>query len=202
MYPAYKLNQQGDNIQVWRTPFPIWNQSVVPCPVLVGLLKENWSFQGFNFYYLEQDLRKSIVTRPFEDRRLIFLSLINLSKIWLLFRYTWLWETSAKGKKKKKTMWKVRKPSGIRRRLKSSRTLFPRKARNEGVWQREKWEPWYWITPSAPPPYQSAQMTGRTQRHKLDPISSHTLHKCRVLRGYGKGHFKDNFINKLCPIFI
>ena len=25
---------QGDNIQPWRTPFPIWNQSAVPCPVL------------------------------------------------------------------------------------------------------------------------------------------------------------------------
>ena len=34
MYFAYKLNKQGDNIQPWRTPFPIWNQSVVPCPVL------------------------------------------------------------------------------------------------------------------------------------------------------------------------
>ena len=34
MYSAYKLNNQGDNIQPWRTPFPIWNQSVVPCPVL------------------------------------------------------------------------------------------------------------------------------------------------------------------------
>ena len=31
---AYKLNKQGDNIQLWHTPFPIWNQSVVPCPVL------------------------------------------------------------------------------------------------------------------------------------------------------------------------
>ena len=29
-----KLNKQGDNIQPWRPPFPIWNQSVVPCPVL------------------------------------------------------------------------------------------------------------------------------------------------------------------------
>ena len=29
-----KLNKQGDNIQPWWTPFPIWNQSVVPCPVL------------------------------------------------------------------------------------------------------------------------------------------------------------------------
>ena len=35
MYSAYELNKQGDNIQPWRTPFPIWNQSVVPCPVLL-----------------------------------------------------------------------------------------------------------------------------------------------------------------------
>ena len=34
MYSTYKLNKQGDNIQPWCTPFPIWNQSVVPCPVL------------------------------------------------------------------------------------------------------------------------------------------------------------------------
>ena len=31
MYSAYKLNKQGDNIQPWHTPFPIWNQYVVPC---------------------------------------------------------------------------------------------------------------------------------------------------------------------------
>ena len=34
MYSAYKVNKQGDNIQPWHTPFPIWNQCVVPCPVL------------------------------------------------------------------------------------------------------------------------------------------------------------------------
>ena len=34
MYSAYKLNKSGDKIQSWRTPFLIWNQSVVPCPVL------------------------------------------------------------------------------------------------------------------------------------------------------------------------
>ena len=34
MYSAYKLNKQGDNIQSWCTPFPIFNQSVVPCRVL------------------------------------------------------------------------------------------------------------------------------------------------------------------------
>ena len=31
MYPAYKLNKQGDNLE---PIFLIWNQSVVPCPVL------------------------------------------------------------------------------------------------------------------------------------------------------------------------
>ena len=54
MSSAYKLNNQGydygvsqsqtqlkwissssSNIQPWHTPFPIWNQPVVPCPVLI-----------------------------------------------------------------------------------------------------------------------------------------------------------------------
>ena len=34
MYSAYKLNKQDDNMQPWHAPFPIWNQSVVPCLVL------------------------------------------------------------------------------------------------------------------------------------------------------------------------
>ena len=34
MYSSYKLNKQGDNIQPCHTPCPIWNQSVVPYPVL------------------------------------------------------------------------------------------------------------------------------------------------------------------------
>ena len=34
MYSAYKLNKQGDNTQLWHTPFPIFYQSVVPSPVL------------------------------------------------------------------------------------------------------------------------------------------------------------------------
>ena len=44
MYSAYKLNKQGDNIQPWCTPFPIWNQSVVPCLVLTGA---SWLHTGF-----------------------------------------------------------------------------------------------------------------------------------------------------------
>ena len=31
IYSAYNSNKQGDNIQPCHTPFPIWNQSVVPC---------------------------------------------------------------------------------------------------------------------------------------------------------------------------
>ena len=33
MYSAYKLNKQGDNMQPWRTPFPILDQAFVPCVV-------------------------------------------------------------------------------------------------------------------------------------------------------------------------
>ena len=34
MYFSYKLNKQGDNIQPWCTPFPILNQSLVPCLIV------------------------------------------------------------------------------------------------------------------------------------------------------------------------
>ena len=33
MYSAYKLDKQSDNKQPRHTLVPIWNQSVVPCPV-------------------------------------------------------------------------------------------------------------------------------------------------------------------------
>ena len=44
MYSAYRLNKQCDNIQPWRTPFPIWNQSVFRCPVLAVA---SWPAYGF-----------------------------------------------------------------------------------------------------------------------------------------------------------
>ena len=44
MYSACKLNKQGDNIKPWHTPFPIWNQSVVPCRVLTVA---SWSVYRF-----------------------------------------------------------------------------------------------------------------------------------------------------------
>ena len=42
MYSAHKLNKQGDNIQPCHTPFPILNQSVVPCAVLL-ITVASWS---------------------------------------------------------------------------------------------------------------------------------------------------------------
>ena len=44
MYSAYKLNEQDDNMQLWRIPFLIWKQSVVPCPILTVV-----SWPGFIF---------------------------------------------------------------------------------------------------------------------------------------------------------
>ena len=35
MYFAYKLNKQGDSIQPWHTPFPIWNHSGSNCCLLI-----------------------------------------------------------------------------------------------------------------------------------------------------------------------
>ena len=35
MYSAYQLNRPGDNAQLWCTHFPILNQSVVPCLVIM-----------------------------------------------------------------------------------------------------------------------------------------------------------------------
>ena len=44
MYSAYEFNKQGDNIQPCCTPFPILNQSVLPCLVLTTA-----SFPAFRF---------------------------------------------------------------------------------------------------------------------------------------------------------
>ena len=45
MYSAYKLNKQGDNIQLYHISFPILNQSFFPYPVLL-LLDVDTGFSG------------------------------------------------------------------------------------------------------------------------------------------------------------
>ena len=37
MHSVYKLNKLGNNIQPWCTPWPILNQSVVPCLILTPI---------------------------------------------------------------------------------------------------------------------------------------------------------------------
>ena len=46
MYSAYKLYKQGDSIQPWHTPFPIWNQSIIPCQVLTVAFDLHTDFSG------------------------------------------------------------------------------------------------------------------------------------------------------------
>ena len=65
MYSAYKLNKQGDNIQCWCTPFPIWNQSVVPCLVLTVA-----SWPGYKF--LRRQVRWSGICISFRIFRLLW----------------------------------------------------------------------------------------------------------------------------------
>ena len=45
IYSAYKLNNQGDNMLPWCTPFPIWNKSIVPCLILTVA---SWSAYSFS----------------------------------------------------------------------------------------------------------------------------------------------------------
>ena len=44
MYSACKLNKQGDNVQPCHTPFPILNQSIVPCLVLTVSYSSAYKF--------------------------------------------------------------------------------------------------------------------------------------------------------------
>ena len=72
MYSACKLNKQGDNIQPWRTPFPIWNQSVVPCPVLTVA---SWPA----YSYLKRQVRWSGI--PISFMNIVIKTLRNTSKL-------------------------------------------------------------------------------------------------------------------------
>ena len=65
-YSAYKLNKQGDNIQPWRTPFPIWNHLLC---LLHRLVDSLWlSHQGSPT--AEQSSTKN--TRTFQERYYTF----------------------------------------------------------------------------------------------------------------------------------
>ena len=44
MFYAYRLNNQGDNIETWHTPFPFWNQPIVTYLVITVA---SWSAYRF-----------------------------------------------------------------------------------------------------------------------------------------------------------
>ena len=75
MYSAYKLNKQSDNIQPWCTPFPIWNQSVVPCPVLTVA-----SWPAYRFF--KRKVRWSGIPISFRIFLFVTLSLYKLCLPW------------------------------------------------------------------------------------------------------------------------
>ena len=70
---AYTLNKQSDNIQPWRTLFPIWSQSVVPCQILTVAF---WSAYRF----LKRQVRWSGI--PISFRMFHSLLWSTQSKVW------------------------------------------------------------------------------------------------------------------------
>ena len=69
MCSAYKLNKQGDNIQPWRTPFPIWNQSV-NSPQKHGDLPFTWErIQNICLKEAQWAIRKYIQNNPVKLRK-------------------------------------------------------------------------------------------------------------------------------------
>ena len=73
MYSAYKLNKLGDNTQPWRTPFPIWNQSVVPTVVLTVA-----SWPAYRF--LKRQVRWSVIPISFRIFHILLWS--TQSRLW------------------------------------------------------------------------------------------------------------------------
>ena len=58
IYFVNKLSKQGESMQPWRTTFLIWNQSVLPCPVLTVA---SWPASSF----LKRQVRWSGILKSF-----------------------------------------------------------------------------------------------------------------------------------------
>ena len=84
---AYKLNKQGDNIQPWHTPFPILNQSIVPCPVLIGCsVSPLFLFHSFLIYHFVSWFSLIFFSVSFSCFWLwwVFVAELWLSLVWLV----------------------------------------------------------------------------------------------------------------------
>ena len=71
MYSAYKLNKQGDHIQ----PFLIWNQSIVPCPVITAAFDVHTDFSGGRsgglVFHLFKNFPQFVVIHTVESFRVV-----------------------------------------------------------------------------------------------------------------------------------
>ena len=88
MHSAYKLNEQSDNIQLWCTPFPIWNQSVVPCPVL--------TIASWPAYRFLRRLVRWLVFQSLEEFSTVFLWSMQSKVLAFLSLLSVLWNSAFK----------------------------------------------------------------------------------------------------------
>ena len=74
MYSAYKLNKQCDNKQPCLTPFPMLNQSIVPCPTLTVASCPEFRFlrRQVRWSGISSTLRISTVCCDPQSQRLLF----------------------------------------------------------------------------------------------------------------------------------
>ena len=94
MYSACKLSKQGDNTQPWCTPFPIWNQSIVPCSVLTAAFRPA-------FRFLRRQVKWSgipISSRIFQFvviHRVKGFSVVNEAEVDVFLEFSWnsLWSS-------------------------------------------------------------------------------------------------------------
>ena len=84
MYSAYRLNKQGDNTQLWHTPFLIWNQSVVPHAVLTIA---SWS----EYRFLSRQVRWSGIPISLRIFYLFFFFFWNSSAFSMIQRMLAMW---------------------------------------------------------------------------------------------------------------
>ena len=71
-----ELNKQGDNIQLWHTPFPILSQSVVPCLILTVA---SWP----TYMFLRRQWWTSPINAPFRYQKWVLkMQIASYEKKW------------------------------------------------------------------------------------------------------------------------
>ena len=65
MYSAYKLNKQGDNIQLWRIPFLIWDMSSSNCCFLTCIHISQEAGKVVWYSHLFQNFPQFVVIHTF-----------------------------------------------------------------------------------------------------------------------------------------